>query len=328
MAGLSHVAFRQLIRSYLPANVSTLLFTEMLSTRLLPAEIVGETPQTKVAEGEDDLIPQLLGNDEILIRHSLDKLQAICPAGVDINMGCPVSKVLKHNWGVALMGDIRYAELVVRQTRRLTPLALSVKMRTGLSDDPEYLIDFARMLEEAGADWVTLHPRIQAHHRKGRANWKYIARVRESVRIPVIGNGDVQESEDVLKMQAETGCDGVMVARAATARPWIFWQVGEALGFPPPRGREGERAPRSPEEEGREYYRALTQFCDQLEAWFSPVEQISRLRLFVAWGHKWVFFGHFLSTQINRCPDLAKARQVITEFFKEPKPLQPRTLLQ
>ena len=136
MAGLSHVAFRQLVRSYLPANVSTLLFTEMLSTRLLPAEDVGKTAQTKVAEGEDDLIPQLLGNDENLIERSLEKLQAICPAGVDINMGCPVSKVLKHNWGVALMGDICYAEQVVRQTRRLTPLALSVKMRTGLSDDP------------------------------------------------------------------------------------------------------------------------------------------------------------------------------------------------
>ncbi|MGH9425396.1 MAG: tRNA-dihydrouridine synthase, partial [Terriglobia bacterium] len=167
MAGLSHVAFRQVVRSYLPAGVSTLLFTEMLSTRLLPDEDVGQTPQTQVAPGEEDLIPQLLGNDERLIAQSLEKLTAIRPAGIDINMGCPVSKVLKHNWGVALMGDIGYAEKVVRETRRLTALPLSVKMRTGLTDDPEYLVDFARMLQEAGADWITLHPRIQAHHRKG-----------------------------------------------------------------------------------------------------------------------------------------------------------------
>ena len=119
-------------------------------------------------------------------------------------------------------------------------------MRTGLTDDPEYLVDFARMLQEAGADWITLHPRIQAHHRKGSANWSYIARVREAVRIPVVGNGDIQESDDVLRMQAATGCDGVMIARASTARPWIFWQVGESLGLPPPAGREGERAPRNP----------------------------------------------------------------------------------
>lgn len=328
MAGLSHVAFRQVVRSYLPAGVSALLFTEMLSTRLLPREEVGETPQTRVAEGEEDLIPQLLGNNEELIGKSLAKLECIRPAGIDINMGCPVSKILKHNWGVALMGDIRYAEQVVRQTRRLTRLPLSVKMRTGLSDDPEYLVDFACMLEQAGADWITLHPRIQANHRKGKANWNYIARVRDAVKIPVVGNGDIQEMQDVLKMKAETGCDGVMVARAATARPWIFWQAGEALGLPPPAGREGERAPRTPEEEGREFYRALLRFCQELEARFLPAEQLPRLRLFLAWGHKWLFFGHYLSTQVNRCPDLQAARKVIDEFFRELKVLQPRTLLQ
>jgi len=328
MAGLSHVAFRQVVRSYLPAGVSALLFTEMLSTRLLPDEDVGQTPQTQVAPGEEDLIPQLLGNDEGLIEKSLEKLQAIRPAGIDINMGCPVSKVLKHNWGVALMGDIRYAEQVVRQTRRLTPLPLSVKMRTGLTDDPEYLVDFARMLQEAGADWITLHPRIQAHHRKGSANWNYIARVREAVRIPVVGNGDIQESDDVLRMQAATGCDGVMVARASTARPWIFWQVGESLGLPPPPGREGERAPRTPAEEGREYCRALNHFCDELEGRFLPEQQLPRLRLFLAWGHKWLFFGHYLSTRVNRCTDLPAARIVIDTFFAESKTMQPRTSLQ
>jgi tRNA-dihydrouridine synthase len=300
----------------------------MLSTRLLPREEVGKTPQTRVASGEDDLIPQLLGNDEELIQKSLERLEAIRPVGTDINMGCPVSKVLKHNWGVALMGDMRYAEQVVRQTRRLTRHPLSVKMRTGLSDDPEYLLDFARMLEEAGADWITLHPRIQANHRKGKANWLYIARVRDAVKIPVIGNGDVQEATDILRMRNETGCDGVMVARASTARPWIFWQVGEALGLPPPVGREGERAPRSPEEEGGECYRALLRLCDELETRFMPDEQLPRLRLYLAWGHKWLLFGHYLSTRVNRCTNLAAARKVIAEFFSEPKPLQPRTLLQ
>jgi tRNA-dihydrouridine synthase B len=328
MAGLSHVAFRQVVRSYLPAGVSTLLFTEMLSTRLLPDEDVGQTPQTRIAPGEDDLIPQLLGNDERLIAQSLGKLQAIHPAGIDINMGCPVSKVLKHNWGVALMGDIGYAEKVVCETRRLTTLPLSVKMRTGLTDDPEYLVDFALMLQEAGADWITLHPRIQAHHRKGSANWSYIARVREAVRIPVVGNGDVQESGDVLRMQAATGCDGVMIARASTARPWIFWQVGESLGLPPPAGREGERAPRTPVEEGAEYGRALNHFCNELELRFLPEQQLPRLRLFLAWGHKWLFFGHFLSTRVNRCADLPAARRVIEIFFAESKTLQPRTSLQ
>lgn len=328
MAGLSHVAFRQLVRSYLPEGASTLLFTEMLSTRLLPLENVGHTPQTLVAPGEDDLIPQLLGNEESCLGRSLDKLKSLSPAGVDINMGCPVSKVLKHNWGVALMGDIRYAEEVVKTARRLTSLPLSVKLRTGLKDDLAYLVEFVQMLEDAGADWVTLHPRLQAQHRKGRANWEYIGRVREAVRIPVVGNGDVQEAGDVFRMLAETACDGVMVARAATARPWIFWQVGEALGFPPPPGRAGERAPRTPEQEGEEFHRALNRFCDELEDYYSPAEQMPRLRLFLAWGHKWVSFGHHLSVQVNRCPSLQVARSFLGDFFSAPKPMQARTALQ
>jgi len=328
MAGLSHVAFRQVVRSYLPQNVTPILFTEMLSTRLLPKEDVGNTPQTRVVTGEAGLVPQIIGNDAELIRQSLENLNAIQPAGIDINMGCPVSKVLKHNWGVALMGDIRYAEEVVRTTRRLTSLPLSVKIRTGLKDDPLYLIDFSKMLEEAGADWITLHPRIQGHHRKGSANWEYIGRVREALRIPVVGNGDVQEVNDILQMRRETHCDGVMVARAATARPWIFWQVGEALGLPSPAGREGEKAPRTSEEEGLEYHRALSEFCNHLETHFTSAEQMPRLRLFLAWGHKWLFFGHYLSTQVNRCKDLPSARQVISRFFEEPKTMQLRTTLQ
>jgi len=328
MAGLSHVALRQVVRSYLPAGSSPLLFTEMLSTRLLPREDVGCTPQTRVAPGEDDLIPQLLGNDEELIAKSLVQLENIRPNGIDINMGCPVSKVLKHNWGVALMGDIRYAEKVVRETRQLTRLPLSIKMRTGMTDDPEYLMDFARMLEEAGADWITLHPRIQAHHRKGKANWLYIAKVRDAVRIPVVGNGDIQQAEDILRMRQETGCDGVMVARAVTARPWIFWQVGEALGMPAPPARTNEYAPQSAMEEGIEYERALNRFCDELEAAFLPEEQLPRLRLLLAWGHKWLMFGHYLSTCVNRCPNLCAARKVISDFFRETRPMQARTLLQ
>ena len=327
MAGLSHLAFRQVIRSYLPTNARTLLFTEMLSTRLLPGEEVGQTPQTRLAEGERDFIPQLLGNDEHWIAPSLKKLMTLSPAGIDINMGCPVNKVLKHNWGVALMRDIRYAEEVVRTTRRLTSLPLSVKMRTGLNDDPEYLVDFAQMLEESGADWITLHPRIQSQHRRGQANWEYIGLVRQAVQIPVIGNGDIQEAPDILRMLRQTGCDGVMVARAATARPWIFWQVAENLGFAPPRGREDQRPPWTPKEEGQEYQRALSFFCDQLEANFTPSEQLPRLRLFLAWSHRWLFFGHYLCTQVNRCRDVRSARKVIDNFFDTPKVMKARTQL-
>ena len=328
MVGISHVAFRALVRTYLPADCSTLLFTEMLSSRRLPAERVGSTPLTYVLEGgESDLIPQLLANEERFIAASVRKLEVMAPAGIDINMGCPVKQALSHNWGVALMGDIRYAADVVAVTRCHVRQPLSVKMRSGLREDLPYLLDFIQAMEGAGADWVTLHPRLQPQGRRGRACWEAIGRARSAVQIPVVGNGDVQTAEDILAMRAATGCDGVMVARAATARPWIFWQLGEAFGFAPPPGREGERAPRTPVEEGREYHRALCFFVDQLEKWFTAEEGMRRLRFFVAWGHKWLPFGHHLWAQMTKAQNLAAARTAIERFFEHPHTMLPRTNL-
>ena len=242
-------------------------------------------------------------------------------------MGCPVKKAISHNWGVALMGDIGYASEVVSITRRHAGVPISVKMRSGLSENLPYLLEFMQAMESSGADWMTLHPRLQSQGRRHRAAWETIARARESVRVPVVGNGDVQTAEDVLAMFAETGCDGVMVARAAVARPWIFWQVGEALGFPPPAGREGERAPRTPEEEGSEHARALLFFLDALEKRFVPAEGIRRLRFFVAWSHKWLPFGHHLWAQMTRVSDYAPAREAIQRFYETPHAMLPRTTL-
>lgn len=328
MVGISHVAFRALVRSYLPAGCSTLLFTEMLSSRRLPSERVGSTPLTYVMEGgEADLVPQLLANEERFISESVKKLEAISPAGIDINMGCPVKQALSHNWGVALMGDIGYASGVVSMARRHVRLPLSVKMRSGLTENLPYLMDFIQAMEGAGADWVTLHPRIQPQGRRGRASWEAIGKARDAVRIPVVGNGDVQTAGDVLAMRLDTGCDAVMVARAATARPWIFWQIGETLGFPPPAGRENESAPRTPEEEGREYGRALLFFVDQLEKWFTPEEGMRRLRFFVAWGHRWLPFGHHLWAQMTKAKDLPAARAAIERFFSHTHSMVLRTNL-
>ena len=327
MVGISHVAFRALVRTYLPSAASTLLFTEMLSSRRLPSERVGGTLQTFRMEAEIDLVPQLLANEERFIRESARKLQLLRPAGIDINMGCPVKKALSHNWGVALMGDIGYASEVVAIARREIAEPLSVKMRSGLSENLPYLIDFLQAMAGAGADWVTLHPRLQSQGRRGHASWETIATARRSVRIPVVGNGDVQTAEDVLRMFSETGCDGVMVARAATARPWIFWQVGEELGYPPPPGRENELAPRTPEEEGRECGRALLFFIDRLEQWFEPAEGIRRLRFFTAWSHKWLQFGHHLWAEMTRVSDYAAARSAVERFFAAPQRMVPRTTL-
>lgn len=327
MVGLSHTALRQTVAGYLPSGAQTLLFTEMLSSRRLPSERIGDRPETARAEGEPPLVPQLLGNEERFISASITKLAALEPVAIDINMGCPVSHVLKHNWGVALMGDPRYAEEVVRLTVRHSPWPVSVKLRAGLEDDLEYLLDFARMLEASGAAWITLHPRLASEGRRGSARWEYIARVRDAISIPVVGNGDVQTARDALAMLSETGCDGIMIGRAAAARPWMFWQIGEALGLPPPATRTGQRAPADGYSEGHEFSCALASFIDAAGSAFTPADAHKRLKFFAHWGARWLDFGHELWRRIASAPDLEAAHAIRESFFAVPQRMCDRTTL-
>ncbi len=327
MVGLSHTALRQTVASYLPAGASTLSFTEMLSSRRLPAERMGDRPETVRCPRETSLVPQLLGNEERFIAASLAKLTALQPLAVDINMGCPVTKALRHNWGVALMGDPSYAEQVVRITVRHSPWPVSVKLRTGLDDDPAYLVDFARMLEDAGAAWITLHPRIALQQRRGAARWEYIGRVRDAVSIPVVGNGDVQTAQDAIALLRETGCDGVMIGRAAVGRPWIFWQIAEALALPAPAARLGQGPPSDPWSEGVEFGRALDTFIVTADRWFTPPDALKRVRFFTHWGARWLDFGHELWRRMTNASDLHQARAVGQEFFARPQRMSARTAL-
>lgn len=326
MVGLSHTALRQTVSAYLPKGRASLLFTEMLSSRRLPTERIGDRPETAFVDHET-IVPQLLANEERFIEASLHKLERMRPAAIDINMGCPVSQALKHNWGVALMGDPAYAEQVVRLTVKHSPWPVSVKLRTGLFDDPEYLVDFARMLEAAGAAWLTIHPRIAAQGRRGTPRWEYIARVRDAVRVPVVGNGDVQTAADALTLLRETGCDGVMIGRASVARPWIHWQIAEALGLPPPVGRDGDVAPADGFAEGAEYARALGNFIDVCERTFTTEDAIKRLKFFVHWGGRWLDFGHELWRRMTNVRGLDEARVVTADFFAVPQRMSARTTL-
>ncbi|MBX3021842.1 MAG: tRNA-dihydrouridine synthase family protein [Bdellovibrionales bacterium] len=328
MVGLSHVALRLLVRRYLPVGARTLWPTEMLSSWRLPKEDLGATAETLMAEGgEDDLVPQILGNEEEPIRQSVQKLAAWGARGVDINMGCPVKKALKHNYGVALMGDQAYAAEVVRMTVKHSPIPVSVKLRAGLQNDQEFLLRFVRGLEEAGAAWITLHPRIGHMKRRGAADWSQVRLVREALGIPVIGNGDVQCVEDVFSLNEVSGCDAVMVGRALAARPWLLWQVGEALGFSPPPGFAGQRAPHTPFEEGAEYGRALIYFIDLLAKYFDFEAGAKRFRFHVRMTGGWLEWGQNLYSIGCKAKDYVELRAESERFFASPQKMYARTQL-
>lgn len=327
MVGLTHVALRTVVREYLPAGAKTIWPTEMLNSRKLPHQKLGETPQTCRDGKEEYLVPQILGNEEEEIFQSLKRMEEWGIDGVDINMGCPVKKALRHNYGVALMGDAVYASEVVRMTTRSTDLPVSVKLRAGVQNDMSYLLDFCKGLEEAGASWITLHPRTASQKRRGVADWSQISKVRDALNIAVIGNGDIQTAADAQKMFSETGCDMVMVGRALTARPWMLWQLGEQWGWPPPEGRKGEEAPNTAEAEGAEFGRVQVRFLEELERHF-PVEKGLRMfRFFLTNCHQWLDFGHAYSKGLQTADSYEEARTRVRAFFEKPRRLMQKTTL-
>jgi len=328
MVGLSHVAFRCMLREYLPKDAVTIWPTEMLNSRRIPSENLQKTPETLRNPDETHLVPQILGNEEIPIALSVKRLECEWGArGIDINMGCPVKKALSHNYGVALMGDPSYAAQVVRMTVQNTKLPVSVKLRAGHQNDLKYLIDFIRGLEDAGCSWVTLHPRTTDQKRRGSADWSQIRSVREAISMPVIGNGDVQIVDDILALLRETGCDMVMAGRALTARPWLLWQLGEALGFGPPPGREGQRAPCGPVEEGAEYGRSLKRLLALMSEHFSDDLTLRKFRFFIRTGAPWLQFGHDLYARSTKAKNTVELALALEEFFAREQSMTSRTEL-
>ncbi|MGZ3692402.1 MAG: tRNA-dihydrouridine synthase family protein, partial [Pseudobdellovibrio sp.] len=168
MVGLSHVALRRLIQDYMPKNATTHWPTEMLNSRRVPGENFKTTPETLRGDRETHLVPQILGNEEKPIQQSVVRLVNEWGAsGIDINMGCPVQKALKHNYGVSLMGDLDYAARVVEMTKAHSTVPVSVKLRAvGSEKSVPELIKFVQRLVDSGADFITLHPRTAEQKRR------------------------------------------------------------------------------------------------------------------------------------------------------------------
>lgn len=297
----------------------------MLNSRRLPGENFKTTPEVMRGPDEMGLVPQILGNEEKHIAPSVQKLIEWGAVAIDINMGCPVQKALRHNYGVALMGDPVYAAEVVRITKRNSTVPVSVKLRAGEQNDFDYLLRFVDGLMEAGADWICLHPRTAAQQRRGAADWAQVKELKQRMGTPLIGNGDIQTAEDVFNMREQTSCDLVMAGRALAARPWLLWQVGETLGFAPPPGYEGQKAPRTREEEGQEYGRALCKLLAISHQYFGEDLAIRKFRFHVRTTEVWLLFGQALFSAVNRAKTVAEIDLALEAFFSSPVEMLPRT---
>jgi nifR3 family TIM-barrel protein len=328
MVGLTHVALREVIREYLPADDFTIWPTEMLNSRRIPSENLEKTPETLRGPLETGLVPQILGNEEVPIAESVKRLVVWGAEAIDINMGCPVQKALKHNYGVALMGDPQYAAEVVRMTVKHSPVPVSVKLRAvGSSKEFTELLKFVSGLRDSGASWVCLHPRTAAQKRRGSADWEQIRQLHEAVDFPVIGNGDVQTVEDALAMLKETSCDMAMAGRGLAARPWMMWQLGEELGFNPPVGKENLKAPRTSEQEGAEYGKCLLRLIELSRKYFGDELAMRKVRFYVRTTSVWLLFGQALVSACAKAKDMDEMATSVRLFFSNSVEMSARTEL-
>jgi nifR3 family TIM-barrel protein len=235
MAGVSESPFRRLCRAF-GADV---VVTEFLSAEGIRRENEATIAKLRFGADERPIGVQIFGADPVAMGDAAALVTDVfAPEFIDINFGCPVKKVVKRNGGSGCLKDLSLVESVVRGVTARTHLPVTVKIRSGWSDDMRDPVTIARRCQDAGARALALHPRTRAQMYSGAAQWDEIAAVVQALEIPVLGNGDIKTADDVVRMHRQTGCAGVMVARGSFGQPWIFTEAralldGRARPVPP-----------------------------------------------------------------------------------------------
>jgi tRNA-dihydrouridine synthase len=293
MAEISHRALRELIEDFGGCDC---YFSEMISVSALVAGGPLEKWYIDNAPKPQKLVFQLVGSNPDVISHAAALLDRLDCAGIDINMGCSAPLIRKTGAGAAWMASIDRAGQLISLVRPQVKRRLSVKLRIGFNEDFDYLARFCRCLEDAGVELITLHPRTVMEKFKRTARWEYVAMLKNELKIPVAGNGDVSSSEDLLR-RAASPCDAVMVGRAAVKMPWIFAKAKNMKEFTPNIEETGLR------------------FLELLALYQPPEFHVSRARRFFGFFCDNLFWGNYVKNLLNREESLTGIKRVWREYF-------------
>lgn len=322
LAGVSDRTFRRMARRY----GAEYTVSEMVSAKALCYEQNCRRPATEarirtaplaaVLREEAPMAVQLFGAEPEFMARAAKMLESgeylgasgeIPPAAIDINMGCPMAKIVSNGEGSALMRDPERAAAIVRAVSDAVKLPVTVKIRSGWDAEHINAVEFAKRMEQAGARMIVVHGRTREQMYAPVADWEIIRRVREAVSIPVVGNGDIFCAEDALCMMERTGCHGVMVARGAQGNPWIFREIASAMEgreCPPPTARERIEA-------------AMEHAADLVR---EKGERIgtSEARKHMAWYTRGLRGSAAVRGRLITATSLAEIRELLEELAEEP----------
>jgi len=304
MAGVTDRQFRLVLRRVGGVGLVTM---EFISSEALTRGNRRTLALMHYCEEERPLSIQIYGSDPGRMAEAARVVEHIGADVCDINMGCPANKVLKGCAGCALMADLDLARRIVATARAAIRIPLTVKFRAGIAEDRLNYLELGRICEAEGANAVALHPRTARQMYHGHADWTRIARLKQALAIPVIGNGDVASAHDAVRMFAETGCDGVMIGRASMKNPWIYRQTAELLAG---------RAPAEPTLDERRAM-ILDHFRLLIEQEADPTFVLHKLRTFTGWYTHGLPGGRRLRVQISALDTPPSFLGEVERFFDE-----------
>ena len=300
MAGVTDLPFRLLCRE----QGAGLLCMEMVSAKAIYYNNRNTESLLEIHPDEQPVSLQLFGSDPAIMSEMAKRIEERPFAILDINMGCPVPKVVKNGEGSALMKNPKLVYEIVSAIVKAISKPVTVKIRKGFDDDHVNAVEIAKIIEEAGAAAVAVHGRTREQYYSGKADWDIIRQVKEAVSIPVIGNGDVTSPQNADELVKQTGCDGIMIARGAQGNPWIF---SEMIHWE----ETGELPPRPDKDEVREMMLRHARLQLEYKGEFSGIRE---MRKHVAWYTKGLKGAARLREKVNSVESLEELENLLTSL--------------
>lgn len=301
MAGVTDLPFRLLCSQ----QGVGLIGMEMVSAKAIMYKNKNTEKLLEIHPEEGTVSLQLFGSDPEIISRIAKQIEDRPFSILDINMGCPVPKIVNNGEGSALMKNPRLVGEIVRKTVKAINKPVTVKIRKGFDDDHVNAVEIAKIVEDAGGAAIGIHGRTREQYYSGKADWEIIARVKEAVSIPVLGNGDVTDAESAVRMLKETGCDGVMIARAARGNPWIFKRILSKL-------ETGEECPEPTMEERRDTILKHARLQTEYKGEYTAVRE---MRKHIGWYTTGLPHSARLRQKVNEMETMEELQEAVERLF-------------